>query len=422
MILSNWFRGFVPAPMGASAAERLRGGCGALVGLLLTGLICTHAVGTGMAAPMLIAPMGASAVLLFAVPASPLAQPWSIVGGNIASALIGVTCARWIGNPLLAAPLAAALAIGAMFALRCLHPPSGAVALTAVLGGHAVTTAGYHFVLLPVALNSVMLMLTALAFNNATRRAYPYPQQVTPANPHGTADRTPMRRLGINTQDLDAVLTHYGRVLDVSHDELEGLFQQAEMHAYRRRFGEVTCADVMSRDVVAVQFGTPLQEAWSLLRQHSIRALPVLDPARRIIGMVSDLDFIAGPEFDVYDGAWSRLRRFIRRPDTLYSDRPEAVGQIMARNVRTVTEDTHIVELVPLMADTGLRHVPVVDAQQRLSGIISQSDLVAALYRGGLAPAGHRRASCALHPPWNGNGTITNRAGSLSLLPRPRSM
>lgn len=75
-------------------------------------------LGPGANIPLLVAPMGASAVLLFAVPASPLAQPWSIIGGNLVSATIGVTCANVIGDPTLAAALAVALAICGMFALR----------------------------------------------------------------------------------------------------------------------------------------------------------------------------------------------------------------------------------------------------------------------------------------------------------------
>jgi len=382
--MMDWLRGFVPAPMAASRIERLRGCLGALVGLLLTYGVCRYTVGSGMALPLLIAPMGASAVLLFALPASPLAQPWSIIGGNIVAALIGVTCARTIGDPLLAAPVAVALSIGAMFVLRCLHPPSGAVALTAVIGGPAITAAGYHFVISPVALNSVILMLCAIVFNNATRRAYPHPQRAR-ANAHHTQDKTPLERLGVNPDDLDAVVRQYGQVLDVSRDDLEGLFQRAEMHAYHRRFGEITCADIMSRDVVAMRFGSPLQEAWSLLRRHKIRALPVIDPARRVIGMVSDLDFMLSADLDVYNGLAARFFRMIQAPTRMYADRPEVVGQIMQRGVRTVFEMTHIVELVPLMADAGLRHVAVVDAERRLSGMIAQSDLVAALYRGGLA-------------------------------------
>lgn len=383
--IHDWLSRFLPAPSAASRTERLRGCIGALLGLLATGLICRAAVGGGIALPMLIAPMGASAVLLFAAPASPLAQPWPIIGGNLVAAAIGVTCARWIPDPLIAAALASSLAIAAMFALRCLHPPSGAVALTAVLGGPAITAAGYEFVLFPVAVNSLLMMVAAIAFNSATGRPYPHPQRPRP-NPHHTADKTPLERLGMNPDDLRAALGQYDQVLDVSPDELETLFQRAEMNAYHRRLGEVTCAEIMSRDVIAVEFGTPLQDAWSLLRRHQIRALPVLDPARRVIGMATDLDFMASADLDVFDGLAARFRRIIRKPTTIYTDRPEAVGQIMRRNVPTIGEDTHIVELVPLMADGGQRHIAVVDARRKLSGIISQSDLVAALYRGALQP------------------------------------
>jgi CBS domain-containing membrane protein len=374
--------------MTVSTTERLRGCLGALTGILLTGMISAFLTDPAASLPMLIAPLGASAVLLFAVPASPLAQPWSIVGGNIVSALIGVTCARWVGDPLLAAPMATALAIGTMFALRCLHPPGGAIALTAVLGGPAVTSAGYHFVITPVALGSFLLMLAAIAFNNATRRPYPHPQQAPLANPHHTSDQSPSKRLGVSTEDLDASLQQYDQVLDVSRDDLENLLQQAEMHAYHRRFGEITCADIMSRDVVTVRYDTPLRAAWLLLRQHDIRALPVIDATRRAIGMVSDVDIMAAIEGDRLGGQKAQFLHLIRRVRRVYANRPQVVGQIMPNGIRTVAEGRHAVELVPLMADAGLRHVAVVDEHQKLSGIISQADLIAALYRGGLENEG----------------------------------
>ena len=94
--------------------------------------------------------------------------------------------------------------------------------------------------------------------------------------------------------------------------------------------------------------------------------------------MVSDVDLMASADLDVYGGLWERFRRLTARR----AGRPTVVGQIIPRGVRTVSENMNIAELVPLMADIGLRHVPVVDARRRLSGIISQSDLLAALYRG----------------------------------------
>ena len=128
----------------------------------------------------------ASAVLLFAVPASPLAQPWSIMGGNTVSALVGVSCALLLGPTGLAAGLAGVLAIAFMFSLRCLHPPGGAVAMTAVLGGSAVTHLGYQFAFWPVALNSALMLLAALLFNRLARRRYPHHRVVGWASPTTT--------------------------------------------------------------------------------------------------------------------------------------------------------------------------------------------------------------------------------------------
>jgi CBS domain-containing membrane protein len=370
--------------MAVSNVERLRACCGTLLGVLLTALVSRWLLGPDATLPMLIAPMGASAVLIFAMPSSPLAQPWPVLGGNILSAAVGVACARLVGDPMLAGALAVSCAIAAMFALRCLHPPGGAIALTAVLGGPAIQAAGFGFALSPVAVNSLLLLAVAFVFNNATRHRYPH-QQHADTGKHNTSDAPPTNRIGFTPGDLDAVLEKYNEVLDVSRDELNSLFMQAEMQAYQRRYEEITCADIMSRDLVTVEYGTELEEAWSLLRKHKVKALPVVDRARRVIGIVTFVDFMKNANLDVYEGFDAKLRHFIRRTPGLHADKPEVVGQIMTRHVRTVRHDMHIVELVPLLSDMGLHHVPVLDDERRLAGMITQSDLIAALYRGRLA-------------------------------------
>lgn len=113
----------------------------------------------------LVASMGASAVLLFAVPHGPLSQPWPVFGGHLISALVGVTCAQLIAEPLLAAATAVAVAIGAMHYLQCIHPPGGATALSAVVSGPAVHQLGFQFVLTPVLLNAVSILAVAVIFN-----------------------------------------------------------------------------------------------------------------------------------------------------------------------------------------------------------------------------------------------------------------
>ena len=383
--LPPWLQSLLPARASVSHIERLRACAGALLGILLTGLLSAFALGPTASVIWLMAPMGASAVLLFAVPASPLAQPWAITGGNLIAALIGVSCAKLIGEPMTAAAVAISVAIGAMFALRCLHPPSGAVALTAVLGGPEIHAAGYAFVVAPVAINTALLLIAALVYNNVTGRRYPHTQQAEPVHPHLTADVIPTARLGFTAGDLQAALKDYNQVLDVSLDDLEALFRQTEMHAFRRRFGETQCGEIMSKDVLAVEFATELAEAWQLMQAHAVQALPVIDRARRVIGIVTRSDFLRHADLRDEPSFGARLRAFLRRTTSSHSDKHEVVGQIMSAPVKTAADTTPIVELVPLMADIGLHHVPIVDAERRLVGIVTQTDLVAALYETRLA-------------------------------------
>lgn len=381
----QWLLRFYPAPGSVDRYERMRACSGALFGLVLTGLTTYLILGKDVHAMWLIAPMGASSVLLFAVPASPLAQPWSIMGGNIIAAIVGVTCAKLIGEPILAAGLAAAVAIGGMFAFRCIHPPSGAVALTAVLGGPAVHAMGYSFVLVPVALNSLLLLLTALFFNNATGRRYPHVTQPDRTSKHNTTDVAPTERIGIKPSDLDTVLTRYNQVLDISRADLESIMLQTEMQAYRRRMGEVKCSSIMSKDVISVEFGTELAEAWEKLQSHDLTALPVIDRGRRIIGIVTKADFLHHAEMELHEGLGQRLTNLLRPSQLTHTEKHEVVGQIMTKEVFTADANQSIVDLVPLMSDSEVHQMPVIDEQKRLVGMISQTDMIAALFEHGLA-------------------------------------
>ena len=369
---------FVPGLAPVSLGERLRASIGALIGILVTGLVASLALGGGSDVPLLIAPMGASAVLLFAVPTSPLAQPWSIIGGNTVSALIGVTCGRYIGDPMLAAALAAGLAIAAMMALKCLHPPSGAVALTAVLGGPAIEAAGYGFVLWPVGVNSLLLLGAALLFNNLTGRRYPHLAPVA-ANPHRTADPLPSGRLGVTSDDISAVLAQYDLVLPVATDELEDILHRAEIRAYDRRSGGVTCAQIMSRDVQSVGPKTSLREALRHLREHHIKALPVVDADSRVIGILTQTDLLDKADWGMSatgSGLGWRLRAMSNSDRSLKGK----VEDIMSAPVKAARAETPIAQIVPIMADAGLHHLPVVDEDGRLMGMVTQSDVMAAMF------------------------------------------
>ena len=370
-----WWRAFWPARTVITKREQLRLVAGALIGIFLTALLChLLAASVGQRLPWLVAPLGASAVLVFALPASPLAQPWAVVGGNTVSALVGIAGVHGVhllGSPELAAALAVATAIAAMLLFRCLHPPGGAMALMMVTGGIGEPA----FAVFPVLLNSVLLVAAGIAYNNATRRPYPHRQLPPPA---GEVISGEDRQLDA---DLDAVLAHYDQVLDVSRDDLKALLAGTRLRAYQRKLAEVRCADIMSRDLVTVEFGTPLQEAWALLRERRVKALPVVDRAFRIAGIVTLADFMRAAELDVYEGFDHKLRKLIRSTRSSYSDKPEVVGQIMTRNVRVAGEQRHLADLLPLFGGTGHHHIPIIGDGERLVGIITQSDLVAALGR-----------------------------------------
>lgn len=180
--------------------------------------------------PWLVAPMGASAVLLFAVPSSPLAQPWSIMGGNLVSAIVGVASAKLIADPIHAAAIAIAFSIALMFALRCVHPPSGAVALTAVLGGPSIHALGFEFVLAPIAIQSFLLLASAIVYHALTRHPYPHhgphaahQAQYKPEEPLSPAVR----------RELDVALRRHGELLDIDPADLESLVHEALSLAQR---------------------------------------------------------------------------------------------------------------------------------------------------------------------------------------------
>ena len=122
-----------PAMSHARPVEMLRAGFGVFFGLVALELV-GQLIGTdGRLSLFLIAPFGATAFLLFAVPNAPLAQPWSATVGNTVSALAALAAIRWVADPFLLATVAVGAAVVLMHLARALHPPGGAVALSTVL-------------------------------------------------------------------------------------------------------------------------------------------------------------------------------------------------------------------------------------------------------------------------------------------------
>ena len=218
---------FVPLLAGASLRDRVLACLGALIGVSVVGVAGLALFPASL--PWIVAAIGASTVLLFAVPASPLAQPWSLVGGNSISAVVGVLVVHYVHDPVTAATLAVAAAILVMSLLRCLHPPGGAAALSAVLASSLIEAGGPGAFLIPVVVNSLLLTSVGWLFHRYSGHSYPH----RPAPVEGRV-LPPDSVSGLLMEDIDSALADLGETFDISREDLALLLARAEVHAAER--------------------------------------------------------------------------------------------------------------------------------------------------------------------------------------------
>jgi len=217
-----------------SQAEMLVSTLGGFVGIFFISWISFYFTGAGGAA-LIVPSMGASAVLVFAVPHGKLSQPWALVGGQLVSAAVGVACYQLFPDMLyLASGLAVGLAIGAMHLLRCIHPPGGATALVAVVGTAQIHELGFGYVLTPVLLNTIIILTVAIVFNSFFPwRRYPVTMMRFSDKP-SSKEKKSFRY--IDKENIDRALSDLDVVVDLSADDLQNIFALALEHAQSPTF------------------------------------------------------------------------------------------------------------------------------------------------------------------------------------------
>lgn len=341
-------RAFGPALPRPTGAEALRAAAGAGLGLFLTALILWALAPATTTLP-LIAPFGASAFLIFAVPNSPLAQPWSVVVGNTLSALTALALLHLPLPALAAAPLAVTLAVLAMAAARALHPPGGAVALFTALAAPA----SLSFALTPVLVGSLALAIAGILWNRATGRAYPFRQP--PPSPHGTADPAPERRHLPPPGALADLLATLRLGANIGVEDLTRLITAAEAEAVTRPLAGLTAAHLMSRDLITVPPDTPLPALAESFRAHRFKTLPVTERGR-YMGLVPESALIG----------WTN---------------PDQTAQTLIQpGIQTAPPSDPATHLVQLLADSRQQAIPIVE-KDHLIGLVTRSDLIALLAR-----------------------------------------
>lgn len=363
---SSWLSAFLPDSLHTRPREWSRAALGAAIGFLFSTWVCSQLFGLHMAVHF-SGPLAASAVLLFAVSSGALAQPWSILGSYLCACVVALTITHFIDHSLVGAALALGLSLLLMCPLRCLHPPAGAIAFCMVF---ATPAPGEPFwqPALAVMTAGVGLLACALLYNNLTRVPYPRPQPGT-ATVHRTRDPLPSERAGINADDLDHALDELGSFVDVTREDLELIVRSTEKHALRRSMGDIRAGQMMSRDLIHATPHTRVAEGLYLLTHHQLKALPILDEHRQLVGIVSLVDLVGAMRANSFN-----LRAI------LGLQKQQVLGELMTSPVQTVDVDAHVVDLIALLSDDGLHCLPVLDSGA-LVGVITQTDLVAALHR-----------------------------------------
>jgi CBS domain-containing membrane protein len=327
----------------------------------------------------LLAPLGATSVILFALPHSPLAQPWPVIGGLMLSAPLGYACGLWLppGPWVVAIALAASIWLTAW--ARCIHPPAGAMALTMAMA--ASQGLAFEASLFAVSANTIAIVVAVMVVNNLIPGRH-YPQGTPPA----VQRRIHNPPEPIAHRDLEAALGEIDGYLDVREDDLVDLYQRTMRHAFERTH-EVRCMDLLvdQTPITAVEFATPLADAWLHMRQLRVDALPVVDRSRRVIGLLALEDFLehVSPAGDARRPLGDAMSRLLGGTAAAHSDQPEVVGQVMrdARDGLLVARLTDGISAAAQALTTGHQPaVPVINGADRLAGTLTRADMISALY------------------------------------------
>ncbi|MBL4918100.1 HPP family protein [Szabonella alba] len=380
----RFWRPLGPAIANPPAMEMLRASVGTGLALILCfGLMSQlFPLSGGRAASIfLVAPLAATAFLAFAVPSSPLAQPWSAVVGNTVSALIGVALVLVLGPTWLALGLSVTLSMMAMMRLRALHPPAAGVALGTVLAADVVREIGFSYAFVPVFMESCLLLACAAIYNRVTGRRFPFRQPVAHAPQiEGKVGLRP----ALDGAALEAILQRLQLDANIGAGDLERLIAAAHHEAATHLFDGVACRELMTRQVVALRPETPLSDVASIFNEHRVRTLPVTDASGMFLGLLGESDLLR---------YWRRIEQ--QPADRGVLSRLIRAGQQaavpMARDamvpaVATAGADTPLGTLIDLLAEGGQQGIPVLEGG-RLTGFVTRADLIAALAR-------------AHHPEW----------------------
>ena len=186
--------------------------------------------------------------------------------------------------------------------------------------------------------------------------------------------------LSVSRENIKQALTEMDKFVDISDDSLGRIFNLSATYARRQRMGEVLVGDIMTHDVIKAEYGDDVEDLWMLMAKHKIRSIPIVDKYNKIQGIVTIADFLNQVKTPTDEPLKVRFEKFLKPSIGMSTDKPEYAGHLMNTAVITVHPNQHILDLFPIFYENGVHHLPVVDDDNKLLGMMTPKNLLIALH------------------------------------------
>jgi CBS domain-containing membrane protein len=190
-------------------------------------------------------------------------------------------------------------------------------------------------------------------------------------------------KIDLKEEDIVAAMQEIPGYLDITPGDFKEIYGLAFQHALERLKREVTVAEIMSREVVGVKPDTPLAEVAGAMGQRGVSGVPVVDDADRVVGVVSEKDFLRRMGVEDSQNFMTLVASCLRSKGCVALPiKKQTAGDLMSAPAVTVTPETPVRDLAELFAARHINRAPVTDAEGRLVGIVTRGDLVKATLSG----------------------------------------
>jgi CBS domain-containing membrane protein len=181
----------------------------------------------------------------------------------------------------------------------------------------------------------------------------------------------------ISDDDIYAAMQEIPGYLDITPGDFKEVYVLAYRQAQERLLRQVTAGEIMTREVAWVTVDTPLQKVAALMAQRGVSGVPVLDGAERVVGVISEKDFLSRMSSQGMSSFMAVVAECLRdKGCKAVGIRGRQADDLMSSPAVTVTEDMSVREIIKLFKEKSINRVPVLDGRGRLSGIVSRGDLL----------------------------------------------